>query len=98
VLFLLCTLFALALIAVGTAVLHKFVAPPGARTVVSFKNGRARVKRGNVSAQNLKFVEDVLRQTGVHSASVGILPDGSLWFSPTTPAGVHQQLRNVLIR
>ena len=90
-----------ALIALGlgaTLLLHQFVAPPGARTVVVFDAGRARVKRGNVTALTLRFVEDVLRQTGVKRASVGILPNGSLWFSPSTPAAVRQQLRNLLIR
>ncbi len=92
----LCALFALVIGA--TLLLHKFVAPPGARIVVLFDAGRARVKRGNVSAQTLRFVEDVLRQSGAKRASVGIMPDGSLWFSPSTPAAVHQQLRNLLIR
>ncbi len=90
-----------ALLAIGlgaTLLLNKFVAPPGARTVIVFKSGRATVKRGNVSAQNVRFVEDVLRQTGVKGASVGILPNGSLWFSPSTPGDVHQQLRNILMR
>lgn len=82
----------------ATVLLHNFVAPPGARTVIVFDAGRARVKRGNVAAQTLRFVEDVLRQTGAKSASVGILPNGSLWFSPSTPSSVQQQLRNILIR
>ena len=82
---------------ITTALLHKFVAPPGARTVILFETGRARVKRGNITAQTLVFVEDVLRQARVKRASVGILPNGSLWFSPSTPATVHQQLRNLLM-
>ena len=82
----------------ATVLLHKFVAPLGARTVILFDDGRARVKRGNVAAQTLRFVEDVLRQTGAKRASVGILPNGSLWFSPSTPSSVHQQLRNILMR
>ncbi len=87
----------LAVVIVTTVLLHKFVAPPGARTVIVFDAGRARVKRGNVAAQTLRFVEDVLRQSRVKSASVGILPNGSLWFSPSTPADVYQQLRNILM-
>ena len=82
---------------ITTVLLHKFVAPPGARTVIVFDAGRARVKRGNVAAQTLRFVEDVLQHARVKSASVGILPNGSLWFSPSTPEGVHQQLRNFLM-
>ena len=82
---------------ITTVLLHKFVAPPGALTVIMFDAGRARVKRGNIPAQTLGFVEDVLRQARVKNASVGILPNGSLWFSPSTPASVHQQLRNLLM-
>jgi len=82
----------------ATLLLHKFVAPPGARTVIVFAAGRASVKRGNVAGQTLRFVEDVLRQTGAKRASVGVLPNGSLWFSPSIPAAVYQQLRNLLIR
>ena len=92
-------LIALAALVLGaTVLLHKFVAPPGARTVILFDAGRASVKRGNVAAQTLRFVEDVLRDAGAKSVSVGILPNGSLWFSPSVPAVVHQQLRNILMR
>ena len=86
-----------ALVLGGTILLHKFVAPPGARTVILFDAGRASVKRGNVAAQTLRFVEDVLREGGAKTVSVGILPNGSLWFSPSTPADVYQQLRNILM-
>ncbi len=82
---------------ITTVLLHKFVAPPGARTVILFDAGRARLKRGNIPAQTLVFVEDVLRQARVKSASVGVLPNGLLWFSPSTPVCVHQQLRNLLM-
>ncbi len=95
-LIMLCVLLALGLC--STLLLHKFVAPPGARTVILFDSGRASVKRGNVAGQTLRFVEDLLRQTDTKRASIGILPNGSLWFSPSTPEAVHQQLRNLLIR
>lgn len=88
---------AFALILATTLLLHRFVAPPGARTVILFDGRRARVKRGNVSAQTLRFVEDVLRQTAVQRASVGLMPNGSLWLSPSIPVSAHQQLRNLLI-
>ena len=92
-------LILLSAVALGvTLLLHKFVAPPGARTVILFDSGRARVKRGNVGAQTLRFVEDVLRQAGAQKASVAILPNGALWFSPSTPEAAHQQLRNILMR
>ena len=82
---------------ITTVLLHKFVAPPGAGTVIVFDAGRAYVKRGNISAQTLRFVEDVLRQSRIKSASIGILPNATLWFSPSTPVDVHQQLRNILL-
>lgn len=92
-------LIVMSAVALGvTLFLHKFVVPPGARTLILFDAGRARIKRGNVGAQTLQFVEDLLRQAGAKRASVGILPNGTLWLSPSVPEGVHQQLRNILMR
>jgi hypothetical protein len=81
----------------GTLLLHKFVAPPGARVVIEFKAGRASVTRGTLSFQTLRFVEDVLKQNAAPNGSVAILPNGNLWFSPAIPVSAHQQLRNVLM-
>lgn len=85
------------LIAAGAAVLNHFVASPLARVVIDYKREQVTLKRGVVPPQRLIFVRDLLRGAKVQHASIAILPTGRLWFSPTVPESIHQQLRNVLM-
>lgn len=89
---------AIALVLAGAvAALNRFVASPLARVVIHYQNGTLTLKRGVVPPQQLVFVRDLLRSTRVKRASVAILPTGRLWFSPSIPQSIHQQLRNVLM-
>jgi hypothetical protein len=95
-------LLAFAAVIGATLLLHKFVAPPGARIVIAFDarstgNARAILTRGQLSAQTLRFVQDVLRESGATHGTVAVLPTGKLWFSPTVPESAHQRLRNILM-
>jgi hypothetical protein len=78
--------------------LNTYVVPPGARTALKFSSGKITVVRGTVSSQTQRYVQDVLRDGALAQGCIGILPNGRIWFSPSIPESVHQQLRNILMR
>ena len=85
------------LIVIGALVLNHFVASPLARVVIDYKDGQATLRRGEIPPQRLIFVRDLFRGAKVQNASVAILSTGRLWFSPSVPESIQQQLRNVLM-
>ena len=87
----------LVVIGIGALLLlNHFVPSPLARVVIDYKSGQATLRRGEIPHQRLIFVRDLFRGARISRASVAINATGRLWFSPSVPESIHQQLRNVL--
>jgi hypothetical protein len=76
--------------------LNQHRAPPTAKMVIEFDGSKAVLKRGNVKAQTLHFVGDVLKEAGSAAASVAILNNNKIWFSKSVPHAAYQKIRNLL--
>ena len=74
-----------------------FVPPPHATTLIQIRDGKLRVRRGEVRPYAKGQVAEVLREAGVSSCFIAVTPGKRVAFSRTIPSTLHQRLRNVIL-
>ena len=79
------------------AVRFGLLAPPHATTLVRIRDGKLRIRRGNMLPYAKGQVADVLREAGVSSCFIAVVPGNRVVFSRAIPSTVHQRLRNIIL-
>lgn len=74
-----------------------FVPPPHATTLITIKNGRLFLRKGQLRGYAREHATDLLANAGVSRGFIAIVPQNSVMFSRQIPSGIRQQLRNVLL-
>jgi hypothetical protein len=73
------------------------LAPPHATTLIRIREGKVHIRRGSMLPYAREQVADALREAGVSSCFIAVVPGSRVVFSRTIPSRLHQRLRNVIL-
>jgi hypothetical protein len=90
----------LVIVPIAIIALGWYLTRPRVFFVLKYKNGQARVVRGELKENRLMAIDDICRQNGVVSGTISAVPAGKgfrLKFSNDISQGCQQQIRNLLL-